>query len=554
MSRLARMRRWSVALVVLSGWVGCDASVPRGLDQARVRDCSLSPARQVLDLGTLTVGRSEDRQFEFGPSDPDCLVETVEFLSVSGEVAALQVNGVATPGPVPWSFGPRAVAAFTVTGRQPGTHRVELNWEFAGPGGASVQLWTLEIIATVEEPAAPVVLPEALAFGRACPGDRRTLVLANPLPVPVRIDRIEVGDGFEASWPTEIPPNESRAVEVEFVPSEVGDYSATMQIETRVEGVMRSMELEVEATVAGGTPRSQVFEVQDGMELDLLIVVDPSTLGNQHPQVEAELAAVLDGLLNDPRIIDYRVAVTTSDMNGAAGRFLPLNGAWEDKIITRRSQPHPREHLARLLSEVEVSDEPNLVLDAFYTAFTPPLISRDDNAGFLRHSPAMHGVLAVTDRADESQRSTDLFVNFLWSIKGFCGSCVDYATFGLASGGPGGCLAPDGRTAAAAPRLTRVATLSTGFATSICQPDWGFEFESFPKFREEWLREPTRFVLEADPTPSTLLIEVDGEVYDPEEGSLWLYNPSQREVVFTPRGRPLPGSRVDIDYWTGCRS
>lgn len=52
-----------IVLAAPQGLLGCDAPEPGELDQARVRDCSLPPARRVVNLGTLELGGSEARAF-----------------------------------------------------------------------------------------------------------------------------------------------------------------------------------------------------------------------------------------------------------------------------------------------------------------------------------------------------------------------------------------------------------------------------------------------------------------------------------------------------------
>jgi len=487
--------------------------------------CQLE-ATSRTELGVLRPGRPVVRLVSWtNRSQATCVVEDARWFDGEGrplsDRSLLQVSrGDETPWPENgWVLDP---------GRSIST---PLIFRIASPGIEEARA-ILEV--TSNDPQRPVLrlqftgstaqdprleaTPTQLDFGQVevgCPSRALELSLRNRTDTPVRLIGIELDDPdspFAIDERPEVPRRlEGRAsitVAIRFEPSVTGPASDRLVVTTEggpgLEVVLRG------EAVLPDPLQIDRFEVPGQGTVDVLVVVDTHRLARRAAVLE-QLEALVDELVASG--LDFRIAVTTSDLEAHGGRFLPVGAPSTLKVVTADSEPSPGERLRSHLSGLPEGwghDAPNQLLEASFAALTPPMVNAE-NDGFLgRHAHLV--LLPVTDREDASPNSPSFYMNFFLSISGFKGP--PFFSAAVVSGGPQGCGTGTER-AEPAPRLHELTAGGYGAAFSICEPDWG---RALLQGRVT-IPAPARvgrFFLTNQPVVSTLAVKIDGEQSMPE--------------------------------------
>ncbi len=365
--------------------------------------------------------------------------------------------------------------------------------------------------AVVPKASELVVEPDPVAFGSVsvedCEVARRSLTVVNP-GLPGRLTRVALNQVSRGPFaieggptlPRSLPTGAPVSFELTFTPPEISDFSAELELDLIVGESTSTTTVAVSGTGELGPERERErFELLPDPASDILFVIDPSLTEWQESLTE-NLTSFVDYLVADE--IDFQLGVVSSDAMREDGVFRPLEGPASARVVTMDS-PNPAEELLANMGLPTADMSDNRILDAAYAGLTPPNI--EVQPGFVRKDAAL-AIIAITDRAEVSERDNDYFLNFFLSIKGVRNTQL--FSFSAVSGASAGCSTPDGPTADPTPRLVELAERSGGIALPLCSVDWSRTLTNVAPIRFRWPN-PGRLFLPNQPIISTIQVFVD---------------------------------------------
>lgn len=425
-----------------------------------------------------------------------------------------------------------------------------------------------------------VVSPAALDFPTLrleCAGAEATVTITNRTQQPLRVTEAQLDDAdraFETNLPRlpfTLGPRSSLQIPIRFIPQELGEYAGSLRLEFDVvSDPVRTIALRGRAVDQLEVVDS--FEQLPSLQTDVVFVVDSSS------SMRAEQQALRNNFLAfireaDAGFSDYRVAVTTTDMDREGGRFVPLSegddldgdgyaddlnfdGEVDEKDVAieqglatarwvdRNSEPSPAFAFRRLADVGAFGDAQEQGLEAAVAALTPELRFAP-NAFFFRDE-ALLSIIFVSDEDDQSPQPVRAYTEALLALAP-SGRVRVSAVVGLP---PEGCVLGEER-AAPAPRYAEIVSDFGGALASICTDDWSDTLEQVSGLAFGLIES---FPLSGVPE-STPEVRVDGTVRPellPSGTRLWSYDAEENAIQFEPLAIPVLGSEVEISYTLGC--
>lgn len=324
-------------------------------------------------------------------------------------------------------------------------------------------------------------------------------------------------------YPWIIPPGNTIALELDFVPLDVLNDNGYFEIQsndpvTPVETAIQVGEGAYEAIVV------DAFEQDGMMGSDILFVIDNSgsMCGNQ-----SQLANNFDTFITvlSSSGYDYQIAFITTDNPRFAGPIItPLHA---DPVAEAASQ----------ISGIGCHGSAHeRGMDQSMTA-TGTAGDAGPGSSFLRDDAKLV-VIYLSDEDDFSTTSPSAMVARLDALKSSPDFRVAHAVAGDV---PGGCTSNGGATAGQ--DYYDLVNMTGGTFLSICAEDWGTPME-------ELARESlavSAFYLTDEPIESTISAEVDGII-----STDWSYDATINAVIFSVI--PSDGALIDVTYatWAEC--
>lgn len=428
------------------------------------------------------------------------------------------------------------------------------------------------------------VSPAALSFPTTrldCAGSDAEVTVRNFTSQVLTIGRGTLRDpagAFAVDWPSplpggalDIPPRGTVVIPVRFRPPDLGRFDAEIEIEVQVAGDgVRTVRLSGQAVETLSV--SDTFQQITSLDVDVVFVVDNS----------ASMSLEQEGLRNnfrsfaqaaDDGFTDYRVAVTTTDVEGQGGRFVPVSDGVDvdgdgvpddldfdgdvdevdlilereqtpERRVDRDSEPTPEIRFRRLAEVGLTGRETEQGLEAARLALSPSR-TLAANAFFFRED-ALLSLVFVSDERDQSPLGVDDYVAAYRTLAP-SGRVRASAVVGLP---PDGCSGEAG-AATPAPRYVEVARQLGGGVASICTTDWGSTLQeisglAFGLQRRFQLSgfavEQPRVFIEGTERPA---------VFDTGRVN-WTWDPEARTVEFVVEQTPPLGSEIRIDYELAC--
>lgn len=316
------------------------------------------------------------------------------------------------------------------------------------------------------------------------------------------------------SWPTETPLGS-----LEILSTDCHDAHSTVEIYGWPGGTDVPCE-------EGGQPLTESFVGKAALPTDVLFVVDNSeSMLDEQKKLAGNFASFIQSATD--LAIDYRIAVTTTDMDHDKGA---LHGA--HPVVTPATW-------TEFMANVIVGTDGSLHEQGIEAAHSS--LTRD--AGFkpwLRDDAKLV-IIFVSDEVDQSSGSVKAYYETFVDLKGGVPSRV----LAHAIVGPehDGC-----DTANTGARYLKLAGLSGGSTASICEENWG---ETMLDFGDATFATRTMFQLASPAFPESVSVQVDGVACD----AGWALQPDALTVKFGPTAACLPeeGQPVEITYEPICR-
>jgi len=436
----------------------------------------------------------------------------------------------------------------------------------------------------VPGPRVVEIAPEALRLPTVrlgCGGSEGHFEVRNFTSGPVRIVRgreRDPSDVFGIDWPGSLPngaltiSSGGRArVPVRFRPREVGEFEGEVELEVALAG-QSVQRVRLSGRAVDQLSASDTFEQLPSLNVDVVFIIDNSTSMRQEQRGLREsfrsfVRAADDGFT------DYRVAVTTTDVDDESGRFVPVSEGVdldgdgvpddldgdgdadaddrnlellriEERQVDRSSQPTPQQ-VFRRLADVGVSgSEFERGLEAALLALSP---SRTEaaNAFFFRDD-ALLSLIFVSDEQDQSPRTVDEYVAAYRALA----PSRRVTASAVVGPEPNGCEGEDGE-ASAGPRYIEVARRLGGGTASICTDDWGETLQQISGV-SFGLRRVFRLSGFADGMPRVFINGRERPAVFDTGRVNWTYDASERTVEFTVEQTPPLESVIRIDYELAC--
>lgn len=395
-----------------------------------------------------------------------------------------------------------------------------------------------------------------------------------------RLNRLPGGLPPPPGQPRPINAGQTLDFEVDFFPQSLGLKFARLEIELAGGGEPYVLPIRGEASERAF--RSDRFEQGETNRVDVLWVLDNSNSMNFVLDLATSAAETIFEVLDDEDI-DYQTSLVTTDvvgsdaapcalldvqpgddwLRGSCGFFsdgddIVQRPEW--KIVTERTRPSPQRAFTGLLDVPRGGAVIESGLEAVRLALTPPRIT-GWNLGFLR-TDADLAIIIISNEDDQGLQPVPFYTGLVTSLKGFAGrrSTIN-AIIPPVLCLPGSQQA--GRCIPAGSRRYAEAALRTGGIVENIGVDGDASFEEQTAefadklfnvvFSATSLR--ALFPLSERPAPGTLEVRIDGGVVDPVSpagGANWTYEQAGNRIRFTERGRPAPGSTIDIRYQTFC--
>ncbi len=444
--------------------------------------------------------------------------------------------------------------------RQPVSMVVRAHHRGSAPPGTTVVNGSVEL--TVSNPTAPkvtvpleasllapciVVSPDELDFGvvqQGCHSPSRTFAVYNVCSTSVVVNGIALGSGTAElalsgvpALPATLGPGAAPLTfNVRYTPADLGFDRGAVSI-SAVQGVTPVTVLVSLYGTGDVQGKNRDDFTQDAQpKADVLLVIDNSPSMSAY---QASLANNFNAFLKyaATKNVDYRIAVTTGDMAGAAGRF--VSGSTHPETVLTPYTPNVASKFQAKVTVGNTGSPKAALLASAAAALTPPLIDAD-NQGFLRY-PASLAVIAVADVPDSSPQPLSYYLAQLYGVKG--ARRANLFSFSAIAHFPDALL--EGAVAA-----------SGGVKERITTPSWSTTLE---RLGASAFGHRTRFFLNATPDLSggkTVEVKVDGmavAAYDASRSSpVWSYDAVTNSIVFEPLYVPEPGKRVEVEYYAAC--
>lgn len=409
-----------------------------------------------------------------------------------------------------------------------------------------------------------LVVPQDVDFGAisvGCAARARTVTIYNTGNAAATIDSIDIAAPANPAFsitrlpaplpaqPLVLPPGASTSFDVGFRTDRVSAYASGVRLMTNFAGANLTQFVSLLGRGDINAVQSDEFDQLGKPAVDMLIIVDDSCSMSQE---QAALAANFETFIQfaQAQELDYQIAVTTTDIGGMGpgGRFVPLMGGTQDRIVRPVSQPSPQALFNRNVSVGTEGSGNEQGLHAAFLALSNPLIF-GHNSGFLRPD-AVLSLIFVSDEPDHSSSSLDFYVNFFLSIKGFRNTNL-FSASAIVGDLPGGCTGAGG-TAMSGPRYIDVANRTGGIFQSICTGDWSRSLEDLSTTAFGF---KSRFFLSNQPVLTSIMVLVDGAGVPAAEadGTLnWEYDVDTNSVNFSPFSTPEPGAHIRVEYTVEC--
>ena len=517
--------------------------------------CQFAVYPASLSFGVVPLTSSLRRSFEIrNTGSNDCLVTSTRIAPGSDAEFALPDGDVQSE-----FIRPDASLAVTV--------------EFAPNGGA--RTFTGDVEFSISSPTTPfntvdlsgtgaaetlLVVPPELDFGVIgvdCAARSRTVQIYNTGSTPATIDSITIQQPDAAfsvlrvpNLPVSVSGGQAVEFEVGFRADRVSAFAGAIEINATFGG--QPQPYVVSLLGRGDLDATQVDEFSQlgTPKVDVLLVIDHScSVADEQDSIASNFQSFIR--FAQAQGIDYQLGVTTTDVDDEAGRLCPLTGSPQNRIVTPNSQPDPETVFSdniscRLPSGGLSIDESGF--EAAFLALSPPVIF-GHNAGFLRRD-AVLSLVFVSDEGEQSSRSTDFYLNFFLSIKGFRNTNL-FSASSISGPENTGCSGPGG-TALAAPRYVDIARRTGGVWQEICTQDWSRTLEelSINAFGFK-----SRFFLRNQPVISTIDVVVDGVLIAATSvgGTVnWTYDFATNSINFSPFATPEPGAEIQVQYAAEC--
>ncbi len=351
--------------------------------------------------------------------------------------------------------------------------------------------------------------------------------------------------------PITLAPSETASLEVGLSATIVSPRAGSLRLTGTQAGVPMTWYVGVRGEVSASRRQVDTFEQRAaGSPVDVLLILDNS--GGMGEELRAVEAGV-DALVREAEAsgVDYRIGITTTDIDTDIGRFLPISVAPMTRVVTAASAPTPAAALRANMSSTfsESGSAQECGLGATVMALSSPLIF-EHNAGFLRREAAL-AVIALSDEEDYSEGTPALYADFVRSSKSAYGAPTSFtAIVGDAGTGCNGA----GGVASAADDYIEVARRTGGQFESICTLP-GAGPDMMGRIAGRVFGPRLRYELRSAPVIRTIEVRVDG-VAVPEMGAngqvQWRYDASTRAVVLSPFQVPPPGAQIEISYEPEC--
>lgn len=284
-------------------------------------------------------------------------------------------------------------------------------------------------------------------------------------------------------------------------------------------------------------------EAKFNTEVDLLFVVDNSnSMAPRQEMLAAQVGEFLSAL--DQTGLDYRIAVTSTDMDGvpsaANGRFLAQSGT---PRILSRATPDLRQVLSNRLRLGNQGSRVEQGLAAMRAALSEPLKS-GVNQGFLRDQ-ALLAVVFLSDEEDQSPRAD--YAQFLNSLKpnlpmGDKNWLVHF--MGVVPNDTR-CTTAEWQFFSPGLKYIELVSQSGGVAESICTLDLR---DAVTNVRARLLEILTEWKLPTKPNLATLQVFVDGRLIPQSDVNGWSFFEPGNSVRFHGDAVPRPTSRIRVQY------
>ena len=325
-----------------------------------------------------------------------------------------------------------------------------------------------------------------------------------------------------------------RGIEIAFAPTINGPVDGALIIESNDP---KNPELRVDLLGHGYHTTVDDYEQGGaaGGKADILFVVDNSgSMGEEQTKLGNSFSTFINWLTGG--LVDYRVAITTTDMATAGHQGAFQAAAGQPTVI----DPAMPDVISAFQANVNVGASGSATekgLEAAATALSPGMLA-GPNAGFLRDDARLY-VVWVTDEDDASASSPSTYQSQIVAAKGGDPSQVFFAA--IAGPEPLGCF-NFSNSADAGTRYLDIVDATGGLFGSICDADFGVTLQNLAF---EVTSAGNEFPLSELPDPASIQVLVNGI---PQATTTWVYSALSNSVQFVAGYEPAGGDAVMITY------
>jgi len=391
------------------------------------------------------------------------------------------------------------------------------------------------------------VEPAELSFGWRlvdCPAEPQTVTVSNVGEADLDVTEIRLEGAGAATFnltggPAVLAPTESFTFEVGFTAGSVQDYSVEVQVDSNDPDTPTAI---VDARGAGAETaiNEQIYTQPDVSDVDVLWVVDNS---GSMSDIVAHLGDRFESFLNsfDTLGIDYRIAVTSTDMDSAGHK-----GAFQGPVkVIEKGVGDPLSEFRQATDLGSSGSGSEKGADAAHAALTSPLID-NENAGFVRDG-AVLAVVVISDEDDDSTMGDSTFISWLDGYKGDPSKTSFSAVVGD-GGSLFGCSSSSFPPVSASPgtRYIKYQEATGGTFQSICDEDFD-EVLAYLGYGASGLE--YEFALEKEPRSlAGITVTVDGVEVRRSLRDGWIYDSVSNSIRFARTAVPGPNAVIVISY------
>jgi hypothetical protein len=281
--------------------------------------------------------------------------------------------------------------------------------------------------------------------------------------------------------------------------------------------------------------------------VDILFVVDDSgSMGEHQTNLAKNVKLFTQGIVSN-QILDYHIAVTSSNMDSDPYQPKPGYG-WKGELngtvkFVSRNTPNGQAELERNLLIGTEGSGSEVFFTPIQAALTPPLLG-GVNKGFYRQD-AYLAVIFLTDADDQSQLAAGDFYRFLVNLKG--GDASKIISYGVYI--PSVDRACNRSGEPQPKKLEEFFQLSKAQTLGLCDADYGMKLVELGA--DLVRRVGSVLYLSRPPQPDTIYVTFGSQVIpnDPIKG--WVYDPGRNALVFGDEIDLLPeptGTQVEVDF------